>query len=163
MNRGKNSGIGRTFQKPKNRKYALKRLWDYLYKYKFLLLIALTLTILSNSFALVGPKLLGYAINAMDFKITGGKVLIDKVLYYAMLMVVFYIFSSIFSYILSRLMIKIGKKVVYQMRADAFNKLQELPVKYFDTNTTAMAHHTQTVDGCQIPVIYPFTQQRPVE
>ena len=135
MNRGKNSGIGRTFQKPKNRKYALKRLWDYLYKYKFLLLIALTLTILSNSFALVGPKLLGYAINAMDFKITGGKVLIDKVLYYAMLMVVFYIFSSIFSYILSRLMIKIGKKVVYQMRADAFNKLQELPVKYFDTNT----------------------------
>lgn len=135
MNRGKNSGIGRTFQKPKNRKYALKRLWDYLYKYKFLLLIALTLTILSNSFALVGPKLLGYAINAMDFKITGGIVLIDKVLYYAMLMVVFYIFSSIFSYILSRLMIKIGKKVVYQMRADAFNKLQELPVKYFDTNT----------------------------
>lgn len=135
MNRGKNSGIGRTFQKPKNRKYALKRLWDYLYKYKFLLLIALTLTILSNSFALVGPKLLGYAINAMDFKITGGIVLIDKVLYYAMLMVIFYIFSSIFSYILSRLMIKIGKKVVYQMRADAFNKLQELPVKYFDTNT----------------------------
>ena len=135
MNRGKNAGIGRTFQKPKNRKYALKRLWDYLYKYKFLLLIALTLTILSNSFALVGPKLLGYAINAMDFKKTGGIVLIDKVLYYAMLMVIFYIFSSIFSYILSRLMIKIGKKVVYQMRADAFNKLQELPVKYFDTNT----------------------------
>ena len=97
MNRGKNAGIGRTFQKPKNRKYALKRLWDYLYKYKFLLLIALTLTILSNSFALVGPKLLGYAINAMDFKKTGGIVLIDKVLYYAMLMVIFYIFSSIFS------------------------------------------------------------------
>ena len=33
MNRGRGQAQGRTFQKPKNRKYALKRLWDYLYNY----------------------------------------------------------------------------------------------------------------------------------
>lgn len=134
MNRG-NRGQGRTFQKPKNRKYVLKRLWDYLYSYKWLLLLALVLTILSNLFSLVGPSLLGKAINAMDIKKTGGVVLIDEVYYYAKLMAVFYVASSIFSYILSRLMIKISKKVVYKMRADAFNKLQQLPVSYYDSNT----------------------------
>ena len=133
MNRGR--GNNRTFQKPKNRKYVLKRLWDYLYHYKWLLLLALTLTILSNAFALVGPSLLGEAIDAMDKEKTGGLVLLDTVFHYATLMVIFYVLSSIFSYILSRLMISIGKKIVYKMRQDAFDKLQSLPVSYFDSNT----------------------------
>ncbi len=133
MNRG--GGKTRTFQKPKNTKYVLKRLWDYLYSYKWLILIALILTIASNLFSLIGPSLLGEAIDAMDIKENGGVVLFDKVLYYAGLMVIFYILSSIFSYILSRLMIMIGKKIVYKMRQDAFSKLQSLPVSYFDTNT----------------------------
>lgn len=133
MNRGNMKG--RTFQKPKNRKYALKRLWDYLYQYKLLLLLALALTLGSNLFALIGPKLLGNAIDAMDLDKTGGEVLYDEVLKYALLMAIFYIASAIFSYILSRLMIKIGKKVVYKMREDAFNKLQVLPVSYFDSNS----------------------------
>ena len=133
MNRGR--GNNRTFQKPKNRKYVLKRLWNYLYHYKWLLLLALTLTILSNAFALVGPSLLGEAIDAMDKEKTGGLVLLDTVFHYETLMIIFYVLSSIFSYILSRLMISIGKKIVYKMRQDAFDKLQSLPVSYFDSNT----------------------------
>ena len=133
MNRGR--GNTRTFQKPKNRKYVLKRLWDYLYHYKWLLLLALILTVLSNLFALIGPSLLGDAIDAMDKEKTGGVVLLDLVFHYSTLMVIFYILSSIFSYILSRLMITIGKKIVYKMRQDAFDRLQSLPVSYFDTNT----------------------------
>ena len=52
-------------QKPKDMKYTLKRLWDYMYKFKWLIILAFILTISSNAFALIGPKLLGYAINAM--------------------------------------------------------------------------------------------------
>jgi len=122
-------------QKPKDVKGTLKHLWEYLFKFKWLLLIALVLTIASNAFALVGPKLLGYAIDAMK---SGPKeepyVDFDKVFYYASLMAIFYITSSILSYILSRLMIKIGKKVSYKMREDCFDKLMRLPVSYFDTN-----------------------------
>ena len=132
MNRG---GKTRTFQKPKNRKYVLKRLWNYLYHYKWLLLLAIVLTLLSNAFALIGPSLLGKAIDAMDLEKTGGKVLLDVVFHYGTLMIIFYVLSSIFSYILSRLMITIGKKIVYKMRQDAFDKLQLLPVSYFDNNT----------------------------
>ena len=132
MNRGK--GVGRTFQKPKNRKYVLKRLWNYLFHYKWLILIALVLTILSNLFALIGPALLGEAIDAMDIE-KNGFVDLEKVFHYCIYMVIFYVLSSIFSYILSRLMITIGKKIVFKMRQDAFDRLQSLPVSYFDTNT----------------------------
>lgn len=134
MNRGR-GGNGRTFQKPKNRKYVLKRLWNYLCYYKWLLILALILTVLSNLFALIGPSLLGDAIDAMDIIENNGVVYFDKVIYYAILMIIFYILSSIFSYILSRLMITIGKKIVNKMRQDAFDRLQVLPVSYFDSNT----------------------------
>ena len=90
-------------QKPRDLKYTLKRLWDYLYKFKFLLFIALALTILSNVFALIGPKLLGYAIDSMDDKfLLNGKLVegvnLNEVIYYCILMAFFYLFSSIFSF-----------------------------------------------------------------
>ena len=123
-------------QKPRDVKYTLRRLWDYLYKFKFLILLALLLTILSNVFALVGPKLLGYAIDAMRIEDEFGTfhVDIEQVKFYALLMLIFYALSSILSYFLARLMTYIGKKVVYKMREDAFATLMKLPVSYYDTN-----------------------------
>lgn len=123
-------------QKPKDMKYTLKRLWDYMYKFKWLIILAFILTISSNAFALIGPKLLGYAINAMQMEAADGTKYVDfdAVFYYATLMAIFYVLSSILAFILSRLMIYIGKRVVYKMREDAFNKLMALPVSYFDTN-----------------------------
>ena len=53
-------------EKPKNKKYVIKRLWDYLYKFKWMILTALLLTIASNLFSLVGPLLSGYAIDAIE-------------------------------------------------------------------------------------------------
>ena len=124
-------------QKPKDYGYCLRRLGNYLYKFKWLLLIALILTIGSNMFALIGPKLLGRAIDAMDLENELGEKYVDfpEVYKIAMWMAIFYVLSGILSYILSRLMIRIGKKVVYKMREDAFTKLQMLPVSYYDTNT----------------------------
>lgn len=124
-------------QKPKDYGYCLRRLGNYLYKFKWLLLLALILTIGSNMFALIGPKLLGRAIDAMDLENELGEKYVDfpEVYKIAMWMAIFYVLSGILSYILSRLMIRIGKKVVYKMREDAFTKLQMLPVSYYDTNT----------------------------
>ena len=66
----------RTFNKPKNTKYALKRIADYLLKFKWWLIIALILTILSNVFSLLGPLLSGYAIGAIE--LGEGKVNFDE-------------------------------------------------------------------------------------
>ncbi len=122
------------YEKPKNRKGTMLRLGAYMMKYKFLLLLALALTVGSNVMALIGPMLSGYAIDAIE--LGEGKVDFPRVFYYAGLMVVFYLFSSLLSYALSVLMINISRKVVYRMRHDVFHRLLELPVGYFDTHQT---------------------------
>ena len=122
------------YEKPKNRKGTILRLGMYLMQYRYWVLLALALTIGSNLLALVGPMLSGYAIDAIDPGI--GKVDFPRVFYYAGMMVIFYLFSSILSYILGVLMIYISRKVVYQMREDVFTHLMQLPVGYFDTHQT---------------------------
>lgn len=122
------------YEKPKNRKGTMLRLGAYMMKYKFMLLFALALTVGSNVMALIGPMLSGYAIDAIE--LGEGKVDFPRVFYYAGLMVVFYLFSSLLSYALAVLMINISRKVVYRMRHDVFHRLLELPVGYFDTHQT---------------------------
>jgi len=114
--------------------YILKKLWKYFYLHKWLLLLALVLSIASNLLALVGPKLSGFAIDAIE---PGkGKVNFHVVYYYAALMIGFYIASALLSYALAALMIKISRKIIYMMRRDVFNKLVSLPVNFFDTHQT---------------------------
>lgn len=122
------------YEKPKNRKGTILRLGTYLMQYRYWVLLALLLTVGSNLLALVGPMLSGYAIDAIEPGI--GKVDFSKVFYYAGMMVVFYLISSLLSYILAVLMIQISRKVVYQMREDVFTHLLDLPVGYFDTHQT---------------------------
>lgn len=124
----------KTYEKPKNRKGTIIRLGKYMMRYIWLLLLALALTIGSNLFSLIGPTLSGYAIDAIEPGM--GKVEFDRVFYYAGLMVIFYVVSSVLSYLLSILMIHISRKVVYRMRKDVFDKLLQLPVGYFDTHQT---------------------------
>ena len=111
-------------------KTVLARLWKYLYRYKWLLAAAFVMTLAGNLLALAGPRLSGYAIEALE---PGkGRVDFDKVFYYCAVMAVFYAVSALLSYALSLLMIKLSQKVAYTIREDAFNKLAALPVGYFD-------------------------------
>lgn len=121
-------------EKPKNRKKVMGRLWRYLYKFKWMILLAFILMVTSNLLALYGPKLSGWAIDAIGTE--AGKVDFDTVFYYCTLMIVFYVVSSVLSYFLSILMIKLSQNVVYTLRQDVFNKLGTLPVKYFDDHQT---------------------------
>lgn len=111
-------------------KSVLARLWKYLYRYKWLLAAGFLLTLAGNFLALAGPRLSGYAIEALE---PGkGRVDFDRVLYYCALMAVFYAVSALLQYVLSLLMIKLSQKVAYTIREDAFGKLADLPVGYFD-------------------------------
>jgi len=116
------------------KKHTIMKLGKYLFTYKWMLLVALTLTIGSNLFALIGPLLSGYAIDAIE--LGADKVDFGRVFYYSALMIIFYIISSVLSYLLSILMIQISRKVVYKMRKDVFAHLMEMPVGYFDTHQT---------------------------
>ena len=126
--------VGIAAPKPQNRKKVLVRLWGYLFQHKWMIVAALMLTFTSNLLALLGPMLSGKAIDYIG--IDAGQANFPMVFYYCALMLLFYIISSALSYVLSVLMVKLSQKVVYQMRKDLFDKLVELPVRFFDSHQT---------------------------
>lgn len=118
-------------EKPKDAKAVVRRLSRYLIEEKWKIILALLLTVIGNILALIGPMLSGYAIDAIE---PGkGKVIFEKVFYYGSLMMILYVFSSLFSYLLSILMLHISQKVTRRMREDVFTRLTELPVNFYDT------------------------------
>ena len=121
-------------EKPKDRKKVLLRLWTYIYAHKWMALGAVLLTVASNLLALLGPMLSGAAIDAIG--IEPGQADFPTVFFYCGLMIVFYAVSSLLSYILSILMIQLSQKIVFQMRQQVFDRLTQLPVRYFDGHQT---------------------------
>lgn len=122
---------GASGDRPEGKKTAiLLRLSRYFTAHAWMLLAAVFLTVTSNLLALVGPSLSGSAIDAIG--IGPGQTDFPTVFYYCGLMIVFYILSSLLSYLLSVLMIHLSQRIVRQMRADVFNRLAEMPVRFFD-------------------------------
>ncbi len=121
-------------KKSTNQRATLIRLWRYLFEYKLILFVVLILTVVSNLLVLVGPMLTGYAIDAIE--LGTGQVDFKTVTYYSVLMLIFFIGSSILSYLLAMLMIHLSQKVIFKMRKDLFNKMADLPIGYFDRYQT---------------------------
>ncbi len=139
------SGDTRRFQAKKiNVGALLLRLWKYLGRNRLLLVLAVILSISSSLLSLYGPKLSGEAINAID--LGAGKVDFDTVFRCATLMVIFYILSSAFSYLLHAVMLRLSRSVTRQMRHDVFENLAALPVSYFDRCQTGDIISTITYD-----------------
>ena len=115
-------------------KTTVLRLGEYMLQYKWLLAAAFICTLGSNLFALIGPRLTGFCIGAIE----PGRGAVDfpAVFYYAAWMAAFYAVSAIMSYGLQILMITISRRVVMRMRQDVFGKLLSLPVGYFDVHQT---------------------------
>ena len=120
----KDDGIAKS-----DRRAVAVRLAKYFMRYKFSVLFAFFLMLGSNLFALLGPLLTGKAINAIDLE---EGVDFAAVTQYCILMAVFYVVSSMLSYILSVVMIKLSQKIVKSMRKDLFDKILSLPVGYLD-------------------------------
>lgn len=118
--------------KPRDVKFVLKRLWGYIYHYKWMLITAILLSASGNVFSLLGPLLSGYAMDAIE---PGkGRVDFQTVFYFAMWMLVLYFISSVLTYLLSVIMLRLSQKVVRKMREDVFTKLSHLEVGFFDRN-----------------------------
>ena len=143
---------------PKSRKYVISRLFRYLYRFKWLLIIALVLTIISNYMVLIGPRLSGYAIDAISLGV--GLVQFKKVFYYCGLMAIFYIISAVFSYIISVIMIKLSQKIASEIRRDVFNRLMNLPVRFFDKTSPGeiISRITYDVDNINAALSTSFIQ-----
>lgn len=112
----------------------LKRLANSLNDYKFALVGGFLLTILSNAFSLVAPKLVQQCITYIE--LPKDEIDLDKIFNFAIVMLVFYIATFFLTMLLSFIMMKLGQLIGYKLRKDAFAKFEKLPVSYFDTNST---------------------------
>ena len=119
-------------QQPRGR--ILYRLWRYMGRSRLLLVLALVLSFSSSLLSLYGPKLSGEAINAID--LGAGKVDFGTVWRCAALMAACYIFSSLFTFLLNVVMVRLSRRVSRQMRHDIFENLAALPVGFFDRYQT---------------------------
>ena len=118
------------------RKNTLFRIFGYLMRHKLPLFSVLALSLLGNLLALAGPRLSGEAINLISDGGVSGRMDMPQIYRYCLLLLFFYVCSSLMSYIVNVSMITLSRKITYTLRRDVFNHLVTLPVSYFDTNTT---------------------------
>lgn len=111
------------------KKSTFRRLWKYAAKYKAGLISVFIFGILGNTLLIFAPLLTGKAIdkivgiNQVDFK---GLITIIVV------MMVIYLLSSLFQWLMSIISNIAANKTIHDLRKDAFDKLNQMPLKYFD-------------------------------
>ena len=142
-------------EKPRNFRRTMITLLGYLKPYRFQLLAALILTVASTAFTIIGPKLLGNAttrlFEGLVAKIThvpGAAIDFGYIGNIALLLLGLYIISTAFFYIVGYVMTSISIKVTYDLRKKISEKINRLPMKYFDTKTygEVLSHVTNDVD-----------------
>ncbi|NLV76353.1 MAG: ABC transporter ATP-binding protein [Tissierellia bacterium] len=129
---------GRRFEKPKDFKGTFSKLLDYLSPYKVKLIIVIVFAIGSTIFSIVGPKVLGKAttkiFEGLISKISGGPGIdfgyIKRIL---LILLGLYGLSSLFSYIQGFIVSGVAQKVSYNLRKEISQKINRLPLKYFDS------------------------------
>ncbi len=132
MNRGR--GRGPAFARPKEKTgVVLLKLWRYLAKYRWIIVLAAVLSICGNALGLVSPRLSGAAINAIEHE---SGVQFPVVIRYVVAMIAVAAASSLISWGLSAIMIRLSRNVVSKMRKDLFDHLTTLPIAFFDTHQT---------------------------
>lgn len=131
---------GMPTEKAKDFKGSLIRLIKSMSSYHILLIAVFAFAIGSTIFSIVGPKILGNATtelsNGLINKITGvGGIDFQAIGSILLTVLIIYIVSAIFSYIEGLIMTQVSQKYTYQLRKKISEKLNRLPVSYFDKKT----------------------------
>ena len=138
---GPGRGPGKTVEKAKDFKGTTKKLLnDYLSKYKLALVIVVIFAIGSTIFSIVGPKILGNAtteiFNGLVSKLSGGSGIdFGKIAEILLTLLALYGLSALFSLIQGFTMTGVAQKLTYKMRNDLAEKINKLPMHYFDKKT----------------------------
>ncbi len=117
----------------KKKLHVFGRLLGYMLRLWPLTLTGIALSLASNYLALLGPRYLGTAIDAVSAE-TG--VQMDVVWDSFRKMLVCYVLSAVLAYLMTVVMVQLSQKITYRMRRQLFESLTALPVSYFDTHTT---------------------------
>lgn len=137
-------GPNRRFEKPKDSRRALYRLFQYLQAFKLAMMLVMVLIVVQTLLGLLGPYLLGVAID----KFIGGKDLAGLIRL-ALIMLGVYVVSNLVQIASNWIMAKVSQRALKQLRKDLFEHLQTLSLKFFDTHPPGelMSRLTNDIDA----------------
>ena len=118
------------FRKPKDLKGTVRKMFGYLNRYRALLCLVVVLLVVSSACTVGGSYLLKPLIN--DYIVPGDFPGLAKML---CVMAVVYATGALCSFGYARIMVHVSQNTVARIRADLFDKMQQLPLKFFDTHT----------------------------
>lgn len=139
MGHGPHGGMG-AGEKAKDFKGTIKKLSKYLSAYKIGLIFVLLFAIGSTIFNIVGPKILGKAtteiFTGLVGKVSGGTgINFGKIAEILIFLMCLYVLSAVFSFIQGYVMTGISQKLTYRLRKEISEKINRMPMNYFDTRT----------------------------
>ena len=142
-------------EKAKDFKGTMKKLISYLSPYKLAILLVIVFAIGSSVFNIVGPKILGNAttkiFEGLVSKVSnsGGGIDFDAIFRTLSILASLYIISSIFSFVQTFITSDISQKVSYNLRKSISEKINKLPLNYYDkkTNGEVLSRVTNDIDA----------------
>lgn len=142
--------------KPKNFSGTLKRLWQAFGKEKKLLPVVFVIVFVDALLMLSAPYLIGVSIDAM----TGGEEALSFLSIIILALLGSYILDGALTFLQSWLMAGISQRIVTNLRQTLFDKLQKLPIAYFDARTHGelMSRLTNDIDNVSNSISQSTTQ-----
>lgn len=127
-------------ERAKDFKGTLKQLAHYLSPYKYFIFTVVLFAILSATFSIIGPKIMGEAtteiFNGLVSKISGGSGIdFSKIGRILIFLLGLYAISAVCNFIQNFIMSGVSQKIAYSLRKSISEKLNRLPMKYFDSKT----------------------------
>ena len=147
-------GPNRKVEKPKDFKGTIKQLAVYIKPYYLRFFIALVLMVFSTVLCIYGPRLTGQATTLLAdgvlAKYSGkGGIDFDGIWSIVRTLIFLYVGSALIDYFVNLLSINISVDISYRLRKDISEKLNKLPLKYFDgkTHGEVLSRVTNDVDS----------------
>ena len=151
---GPRRGGPRMHGKPKNMSFTVKRLFEYIAKYKYYLFTAFLLILVTNILNVCAMRLMQPIINSL---VEDGKSAGERIAYLAQTLILLgglYFIGIGSSYVQAKMMLKVSQGSMERLRNDLFKKIQTLPTRFFDRNTTGevMSRFTNDVDNVDMMI-----------
>ncbi|MFD2045375.1 ABC transporter ATP-binding protein [Ornithinibacillus salinisoli] len=114
-------------KRAKNTVGTLKRIWSYLAREKAKLWLVILMVVLSSGLSLLGPFMVGMAIDEYIVKkeVSGLGMLVVG-------LIIVYLFHSLSIFMQNFWMVGVAQNTVYDLRSDLFHQFHRLPISYFD-------------------------------
>lgn len=152
----------RSFAKPKDAASTFKRVVGYMFANKALLIVVTILVLISSAAGVAGTYMLKPIINDYIIPIIGQEPNLQLFIPFIKILIltaIIYLMGALSNYGYSLIMTKVTNNTLFAIRTDLFNKMQDLPIKYYDTHLHGdmMSLYTNDIDTLRVAMSNGFT------